>query len=176
MPVRTLRLRIGLLRFRRRLALGRLAFLRSRGLELAQAALQVVEDEPDRRLRRRRRRDQTIAVPNDEDTSGLQRDLELSELAAIRPVALLLGLRQQRLGLLCHPFRALVVGQRGADDFTAAFEDNRSADLRRDLAETVEGGGGVHALTLTRRRRYSRGRVSPAGEVLSGPRAPPRGH
>src|SRR6266704_6195531 len=92
-PVRTLRLRIGFLRPARRLAPRGRAFLRrGRSVEVPQAALEVVEDEPDRRLRLRRRRDQAIAVPDDEDAPALERDLELRELGGLAArVAPLLG-------------------------------------------------------------------------------------
>src|SRR5437660_2368920 len=132
MPVRTLRLRIGLLGSRRGLALRRSSLLGRRGrrFELAQAALQVVEDEPYRRLRRGRRRDQPVAVPDDEDAAALEGDLELRELvAAVGWTALLLGFRQQLLGFLCHSLCTLLIRQRGADDLTAALEDHSSANL-----------------------------------------------
>src|SRR5256714_1547456 len=84
MPVRTLRLRIGLPRWARRLAFRSRPLLgRGRGLEVAQATLEVVENETDRGLRLRRRRDQAIAVPDDEDAPGLEGDLELRELAGL---------------------------------------------------------------------------------------------
>src|SRR6476620_3943551 len=122
MPVRTLRLRIGLLRSRRGLALRRSSLLgRGGGFELAQAALQVVEDEADRRLRQRRRSNQAVAVPNDENAPALEGDLELRELAAaVGSFALLLGFCQQLLALLRDPLCARVVRKRGADDVAAA--------------------------------------------------------
>src|SRR6478752_4842912 len=59
---------------------------------LAPTALQVVEDESDRRLRRGRRGDQAVTVPDHEDAPALQGDLELRELtAAVRRLALPLG-------------------------------------------------------------------------------------
>src|SRR6476619_6058440 len=130
-PVRTLRLRIGLLRSRRGLALRRSSLLgRDRRFELAQTALQVVEDESDRRLRRGRRGDQAVTVPDHEDAPALQGDLELRELtAAVRRLALPLGFRQQPLGFLCDALCTLLVRERRADDLAPALEDNGGADL-----------------------------------------------
>src|SRR5205085_6830639 len=122
MPVRTLRLRIGLPRRPRRLAFRSRPLLgRGRGLEVAQTTLEVVEDETDRGLRLRRRRDQAITVPDDEDAAGLKRDLELGELAGC-VVAPLLGLVQQRFGLARDALRTLLVRERRADDLAAALE------------------------------------------------------
>src|SRR5439155_1703720 len=84
---------------------------RLRRLELAEAALQVVEHQPDCGLRRGRRSDQTLPVADDEDASGLERDLELRKLTAVGVVAPLLGLQQQRLGLLRDLLRTLLVGR-----------------------------------------------------------------
>src|SRR5438552_12141070 len=96
MPPRTPRIaaalrRIGLLLSRRRLLFrdrlrrggglaraGGLPF-RRRGLDAPQRGLEVVEDEPDRRIGTRRRRDGRLALAHDEDAALAGCDLELGE-------------------------------------------------------------------------------------------------
>ena len=81
-PVTTLR--GGIVGFLRRLLRGRPALPGRRLLDRAQARLQVVEDEPDGRLGRGRRRDQTAAVADDEDAAVDRRRLELGDVRARR--------------------------------------------------------------------------------------------
>src|SRR6266567_3665754 len=50
-------------------------------LHVAQGRLEVVEDEPGRRIVARRRRDDGLAVPHHEDTALAGRDLELCQRA-----------------------------------------------------------------------------------------------
>src|SRR5437763_158623 len=127
---RRLRLRLGLrlrrsgrraLGLRLRLGLGGRALRLCRCAQLAEAALEVVEDEPDRRLRRRRRCDQRLAVADDEDAAALERDLELCELSA--RVA---GLpRVEELARLPSDLAgARLVAQGRAEDFPAPVEDH----------------------------------------------------
>src|SRR5438132_9571618 len=71
----------------------RLRLLLARGA--AQAALQVVEDEPDRRLGARRRRDHPPLVADDEDAAFRRRRLELRERAPVVPAHLLRGGQQR---------------------------------------------------------------------------------
>ena len=114
----------------------------------------VREHEPDGRLRLRCRRDQTLAVSDDEDAPGLEGDFELRELTgSIGLVAPLLGLGQQRFGLVRDLLRTPLVRERRADHLAAALEDDGGTNLRGDLPQALEGGGSVHGLTLTLRRR-----------------------
>src|SRR5207245_166832 len=63
--------------------------------EIAQAALQVEEDEADRRLGPCHRRDGKLAVPDDEHASLPRRHLELRERACIRVARHALGRVEQ---------------------------------------------------------------------------------
>src|SRR5262249_32526944 len=155
-PVRTLRLRIGLLGTGRGLPPSRRRALlwRGRGVEISQTALEVVEDEPDGRLRLCCRSDQAVAVPHDEDAAAVQRALELRDpRGAVRRATLALCFRQQRLGFSGDVLRALLIRKRRADDLTAPLEDDGGADLRGDLPQARESGGGVHTAPHTRRNR-----------------------
>src|SRR5919197_3041363 len=58
--------------------------VRAAVVDAAQAALQVVEDEPDRRLRPRGRDDAARAVTDDEDAPRQRRHLQLGQLALAR--------------------------------------------------------------------------------------------
>src|SRR3954467_4159265 len=92
-PVRKLRAFIRLLP-RTRLAFGlRLCFLVA---EAAQAALEVVEDEPHGRLGPRRRRDHAVPVGDQEDAAAAKGHVELHELRAVGLCLVLLG-RAQKL-------------------------------------------------------------------------------
>src|SRR3954467_12363533 len=91
-PVRKLRAFIRLLP-RTRLALGlRLCFLFA---EAAQAALEVVEDEPHGRLGPRRRRDHAVTVGDQEDATAPKGDVEPHDLRAVGLCLVPLGRAQQ---------------------------------------------------------------------------------
>src|SRR5205823_14555219 len=150
-PVRKLRRLIGLLLPRRprpRLGL-RLRLRRGLLTEAAQAALEVVEDEPDRRLLARRRRDHAVAVRDHKNAPAAQRDVELDELQAFLG-PMLLGRAQELERRLRQPAGALVVDRRG-DDRPLAIEDDSRLDLGRDLRQVPERLGRRHdALTVPR--------------------------
>src|SRR6266536_1496030 len=151
--------RILLLPGRRRLARGSL-LLRSRGrrrgrllprggllrrrclLDAAQRGLEVVKDEPDRRIGTRRRGDRSVALAHDEDAALPRRNLELRQWALTRPDVLcrneeLLGSSRQRV---C----AYGVPDRGPGDLALVVEDDGGPDLRRDLGQVGECLLGIH--------------------------------
>src|SRR5262249_56819153 len=72
---------------------------------------------------------------------------------AVRRATLALCFRQQRLGFSRDVLRALLIRKRRADDLTAPLEDDGGADLRGDLPQARESGGGVHTAPHTRRNR-----------------------
>ena len=81
------------------------------------------------------------------------------ELGVLRELGVVVGatapfLRvvEQRFGFRGDPFGAPLVAEGRADNLAAALEDDGGTDLRGDLAKALQGGGGVHGLTLTRHR------------------------
>ena len=108
----------------------------------SKTALQVVEDEADRRLGRRRRGDRPLLVPYEEHTSLRGRDLELRERLAV-----LRGALGSRLQLACcvgERVAPRLVGERRAEQRPVLVEHHRCLDLRRDLRQIGECLGGVH--------------------------------
>src|SRR5919197_228381 len=98
----------------------------------AQTALQVVEDEPDGRLGRRRRGDQPAVVADDEDAPLGSRDLDLVRRGGAakpgRGVEQLARRADERL-------RARLVREGGGADVAVLAEERGGLDLRRDLGE-----------------------------------------
>src|SRR5207245_862636 len=113
--------------------------LRRRALRLvpgdaAQAALQVVENEADRRPRGRRRGDRAAAVAGDEDATSERRRLELRQ-GLPRPGPDAAGRGEELLRGTCDPGRTVLVGERRSGHGTAVVEEDGGLDLRGDLRQ-----------------------------------------
>src|SRR5262245_11999654 len=108
------------------------------GRRAAQATLEVVEDETDRRLGDGRRGDPPRAFANDEHAPVLGRDLELRDGAVSRRAL------EQLCGRTGERGACRLVGEGRSPDRAALVEQHRRLDLRRDLGQVREGLGGVH--------------------------------
>src|SRR2546430_9293890 len=106
-----------------------------------QGALQVVEDEADRRIRRGRRCDPGLSLRDDEDASLLRRRFELNQasVSGLDP----LRVRQQPPGPLGQAARAALVERRGPD-LALVVEDDGGLDLGGDLGQGGESLLRVH--------------------------------
>src|SRR6478609_6695288 len=113
-----------LLRGRRRLLL-RGRTLRG-GLHASESRLQVVEDEPGRRISAGRRGDGRLAVADDEDAAFARGDLELCEhtLAGLDS----LGCGEQRACRLRQLIRPAAVDERRTGDLALLVEDHGGLD------------------------------------------------
>src|SRR5438093_5421520 len=100
-------------------------------LQASQRRLEVVEDEPDRRVLPRRGRNRGLLVADDEDAAFRSCDLELGQRALARLELLRAG--KQLCSRLGQHFGAGRVCQRRARDLSLAVEDDRGLDLRGDL-------------------------------------------
>src|SRR5919201_4810912 len=142
------------LRFRRGRCPPRPALRCWRRLDIAKRRLEVVEDETNRRIPRRRRRDTGLPVPDDEDAAFAGRHLELRQRTLAAPHRLG-GTEQLSRGpgeLLALPR----IPERRACHRPRLVEDDGSFDLRGDLGQVGErllcvhrseayGGSGVAA-------------------------------
>src|SRR6478752_10087444 len=130
-----------LLRGGRRLLLRR-GTLRGR-LYASESRLQVVEDEPRRRISAGRRGDGRLAVADDEDAAVARGDLELREhtVAGLES----LGCGEQRACRLRELIRPTALGERRTGDLALVAEDHSGLDLGGDLGQVGECLLGVHA-------------------------------
>src|SRR5260221_11516729 len=123
------------------------------GLGVPEAALEVVEDEPDRRSRPGRRGDPPRAVADDEDAAIRRRRLELRDRAlGAEPARALEQLRRgprDALGGLLAP-------ERRAEHGTVFAEEHRRLDLGRDLGQIGEGLSCIHGQARLTRANCAR--------------------
>src|SRR5436309_10355537 len=141
--------RIGLLPPRRRLLRGLPRRLRRGGLlrrsrslprrtrrlrrDRAKGALEVVENEADRRVRERGGGDPNLPLRDDEHAPLMRGRLELDQRPAVTALELLCLLEEALRSLRERVGAGLVQGRRR--DLARVVEHDRSLDLRRDLGQ-----------------------------------------